>query len=76
MGIEKMQEFLGVPITGTWCKETVKQAIKLQKQHNLPETGLPVQSLKDLIQTLIDRKKKDKSKKVQQMRHPKNNRLV
>jgi len=71
MGIEKMQEFLGVPVTGDWCKESVKEAVKLQKKHNLPATGMPVQSLKDLIQSLIDRAKKVEKKRQQSVRHPK-----
>lgn len=71
MGIEKIQQYLGVEVTGIWCKNSVTAAKKLQKKHSLPETGLPVQSLKDLIQSLLTKQRKDKDKKQQAIRHPK-----
>jgi hypothetical protein len=71
MGIEKMQSILGVPVDGKWNAETVQAALKYQKKHNIKESGLPSQELKDVMQSLLDRDMRAKKRKEQNIRHPK-----
>lgn len=65
MSIEKIQDFIGAPITGLWDKITVEKACEFQKKHKLSETGLPSKQLKDLIQSLLYKRSK-REKKLQQ----------
>lgn len=64
MTIEKIQEFVGAPMTGIWDKQTVEKVCDFQKRHRLSETGLPSRTLREYIEELIARKARS-SKRLQ-----------
>lgn len=68
MTIEKIQEFVGAPMTGIWDKITVEKVCEFQKQHKLSETGLPSRKLKEFIEELIARKTRSTKRKEQKIK--------
>lgn len=68
MTIEKIQEFVGAPITGIWDKETVEKVCEFQKQHKLSENGLPSRKLREFIEALIAKKLRSAKRKEQKIK--------